>query len=163
MRVLVFLQGTVLIEQNMVASTREESVRKSRERAKNASALGGLVPIGNSSAKLRRWKEKGAEILYFTASRLPENVRKSADALKQYGFPPGELFSRGAARSYAEVAEEISPDVIVEDDCESIGGEREMIYPNMAPAMKSKIKSVVVKEFEGIDHLPDDPGHLLWR
>jgi hypothetical protein len=53
------------------------------------------------------------------------------------------------------------PNVIVEDDCESIGGEAEMTYPGMRPELKSKIKSVVVKESGGIDHLPDSLTELM--
>ena len=52
------------------------------------------------------------------------------------------------------------PDVLVEDDCESIGGEVEMTYPHIRPELKPRIKSVVVREFGGIDHLPDDISAL---
>jgi hypothetical protein len=43
---------------------------------------------------------------------------------------------------------------LIEDDCESIGGEKEMVYPYIKKELKSKIKSVIIKEFEGIDNLP---------
>jgi hypothetical protein len=59
------------------------------------------------------------------------------------------------------VAEKVMPDVIVEDNCESIGGETEMTYPGIKPELKSKVKSVVVKEFGGIDRLPDDVAGLM--
>jgi hypothetical protein len=36
-----------------------------------------------------------------------------------------------------------------------------MIYPNLAPDYKSRIKSIVVKEFSGIDHLPDNSRELV--
>jgi len=49
---------------------------------------------------------------------------------------------------------------LIEDDCESIGGMEEMTIINIKPDLKKKIKSVVVKEFEGIDHLPDDLKNL---
>jgi len=52
-------------------------------------------------------------------------------------------------------------DVAVEDDCESIGGETEMTYPGIRPELKSKVKSVVVKESGGIDHLPDNLVELM--
>ena len=53
------------------------------------------------------------------------------------------------------------PDVIVEDDCESIGGEEEMTCPGIRPELKSTVKSIVVKEFGGIDHLPDNIVELV--
>ncbi len=47
------------------------------------------------------------------------------------------------------------PDILIEDNCESIGGVKEMVYTNIKNKLKDKIKHIVVKEFEGIDHLPD--------
>lgn len=58
------------------------------------------------------------------------------------------------------MAERLLPDIIVEDDCESIGGKEEMTYSHIRQDLKVKIKSVVVKEFEGIDHLPDKISDL---
>jgi len=53
------------------------------------------------------------------------------------------------------------PDILIEDDCESIGGESEMTYPHIREDLKQKIKSIVVKEFQGIDHLPDSLTALI--
>jgi hypothetical protein len=47
------------------------------------------------------------------------------------------------------------PDILIEDDCESISGEEEMTYPSLQNELRAKIKSIVVKEFSGIDHLPN--------
>lgn len=47
------------------------------------------------------------------------------------------------------------PDILIEDDCESIGGEKEMICPHLKPEIRKKIKCITVKEFGGINHLPD--------
>ena len=160
MKILVFLGGTTLVDKNLIAPTREEMVKRSREREKYGGLSGELVPVGNCVSKLKDWKEHGAEIVYFSATRKPEHLLKSKETLKANGFPDGEVYYRGPAKSYAQIAQEINPDVIVEDDCESIGGEKEMIYPNMAQSFKSRIVSIVVKEFQGLDHLPDDPEEL---
>ena len=53
-----------------------------------------------------------------------------------------------------DVAESIKPDILLEDDCESIGGQAEMVYPHIQPELQQGIASIVVKEFEGIDDLP---------
>jgi hypothetical protein len=58
------------------------------------------------------------------------------------------------------VAERTLPDILIEDDCECIGGESEMTYPHIRQELKSMIKSIVVKEFSGIDHLPDALSEL---
>ncbi|OGD56370.1 hypothetical protein A3E73_00070 [Candidatus Beckwithbacteria bacterium RIFCSPHIGHO2_12_FULL_47_17] len=42
-----------------------------------------------------------------------------------------------------------------------IGGEAEMTYPHIREDLKPKIKSIVVKEFQGIDHLPEKLQDLL--
>ncbi len=47
------------------------------------------------------------------------------------------------------------PGIIIEDDCESIGGEVEITYPHIKSELKARIQSIVVKEFSGIDNLPD--------
>jgi hypothetical protein len=54
----------------------------------------------------------------------------------------------------------VVPDVLVEDDCESIGS-GQITYPQIRPDARARIKSVIVPEFGGIDHLPDDPQALL--
>jgi hypothetical protein len=36
-----------------------------------------------------------------------------------------------------------------------------MVYPNLKPELKNKIKSIVVKEFQGIDCIPDKISELM--
>lgn len=64
--------------------------------------------------------------------------------------------------SYQDVVERMEPlpDILIEDDCESIGGEKEMTYPHLRSDVKNKIKSIVIKEFGGIDYLPDQIASL---
>jgi len=50
--------------------------------------------------------------------------------------------------------------VLIEDDCESIGP-GQITYPQIPSAARARIKSIIVPEFGGIDHLPDDPQALL--
>jgi len=52
------------------------------------------------------------------------------------------------------------PDILIEDDCESIIGEKEITVTFVNPKVKQK-KSVVIKEFSGIDNLPDNLSELL--
>ena len=62
---------------------------------------------------------------------------------------------------YIDLIESIKPDILIEDDCESIGGEKEMIITHISSNLKNKIISVVVKEFEGIDHLSDNIDEIM--
>jgi hypothetical protein len=75
--------------------------------------------------------------------------------LDKHGFPEGKLLHRLKNEEYKEVAEKAMPDFIIEDDCESIGGLSEMTYTYLKTELKRKIKPITVKEFGGIDHLPD--------
>ena len=76
------------------------------------------------------------------------------EVLRKHGFPKGKLLHRTKNKQYKDVATKAMPDIIIEDDCESIGGSNEMTYTHLDSQVKAKIKLVVVKMFEGIDHLP---------
>ena len=114
------------------------------------------IPSGNAAEKLQTWKRQGAKIAYLTSRTKPDEIETVRNLLGQYGFPQGELFYRHEGEEYKDVAERIMPHFLIEDDCESIGGEAEMTYPHVKPELKQKIKSIVVSEGGGIDHLPDN-------
>ena len=52
------------------------------------------------------------------------------------------------------------PYVLLEDDRESISASQ-ITYPQIPSAVRARIKSIIIPEFGGIDHLPDDPQALL--
>jgi hypothetical protein len=176
-KILVFTEGTILIHKNWTGFPREEIVKQvkkwsthSNEELEKLKKTGDApspeyfaasVPIGNSAKKIEAWKKQGATIAYLTSRRKSNEVDIIRDVLKKYEFPEGKLLFRKEGEEYKDVAEKVMPDVIVEDDCESIGGETEMTYPGIRPELKSKVKSVVVKEFGGIDHLPDNIAELM--
>ena len=76
--------------------------------------------------------------------------------LRTYGFPAGRVLARSPGETHGDIAGRKAPDVLIEDDCESIGA-AQITYPQIAPAARTRIKSIIVPEFGGIDHLPDDP------
>lgn len=171
MKILVFLQGTVIMHKSSIGKTRQERVNDSIEQGELVHDFASYVPIGNAPKKLQIWVNQGAEINYLSA--LTENKKARGDEivgkkglevdqkiLEKYGFPKGEIYHRIKGESYADIAEKIMPDILIEDDCESIGGEKEMTYPYIKPELKTKTKQIVVKEFEGIDHLSDNSEQL---
>ncbi|MDP2932879.1 MAG: hypothetical protein Q8N81_02000, partial [bacterium] len=85
------------------------------------------------------------------------------NVLDRNNFPKGLLEYRNTKEEYKNVAERITPDVLIEDDCESIGGKKEMIYPQIRSGVKEKINLITVKEFSGIDYLPDNVELLRAR
>jgi hypothetical protein len=159
MKILVFTEGTIFTHQIWLGLTREEIVRRVKDGERPDYV--GTVPIGDAARKLHAWRLAGAKILYLTSRREPVEVNEARDVLQKYDFPIGKLLFRKAGEEYKDVAERAMPDIIVEDDCESIGGEVEMTYPNIQPAIKEKIKPIIVKEFGGIDHLPNTISGLV--
>ena len=162
MKILVFTEGTVLMHALAKGVSREERVRQSQNIITQFKATPGSVrdfknyiPVGNAVEKLKSWKKQGAEIVYLTSRKIRSEIEIIKKILSKYNFPDWQnLYFRKQGEEYKDVAERLVPDVLIEDDCESIGGEKEMVYPHIKEELKSKIKSVVIKEFEGIDNLP---------
>jgi len=142
--------------------TREEIVKQVMEGDESINDYALYIPVGNAVKKLQEWKGQGAKICYLSSHKNARDVEKDNFVLKKYAFPDGQIFYRRNKEEYKDVVERIRPlpDVIVEDDCESIGGKAEMVYPNLKPELKNKIKSIVVKEFEGINYIPDKISEL---
>ena len=157
---MVFLHGTAIMHKNALGRTREERVRQVLAGDESLYDFAAYVPVGNVVQKLHTWKNQGAEILYLSSHQTIKEVEKDKIVLRNYGFPEGQIFFRHRNERYNDVAESVLPDILIEDDCESIGGQKEMTYPHIRPELQAKIKPIVVKEFGGVDHLPDDISAL---
>jgi hypothetical protein len=144
MKILVFTEGTIIMHKD----------------EKSIGDFNSHVKIGDAPKKITQWKKHGATIFYMTSRTKIKEIGSIRNVLKQNNFPEGELLYRKKGEEYSDIAERIMPDILVEDDCASIGAD-EMTYPKIKKSLKSKIKSVVVKEFKGIDHLPNDPAELF--
>jgi hypothetical protein len=161
MKIMVFTEGTIIMHRGGIGYTREEISRQVVEKEKSIFDWPSYVPISNAVKKLKIWKNQGAEILYLTSRTRPDEVEGIRGVLKKYDFPVGQLLFRQEGQQYKDVAGNIIPDVLVEDDCESIGGIGEMTITLVKPEIRESIKSITVKEFGGIDHLPDEIGALI--
>ncbi|MGH3080359.1 MAG: hypothetical protein ACRDNH_04395 [Gaiellaceae bacterium] len=156
MRLLIFLHGTAIMHPGAVGRRREERVAQVRTRADTAlHDYAAYVPVDGVVAKLQRWREQDAQIDYLSSHRNPADVAKDAFVLEKHGFPPGRVLAREPGESYGDVAGREMPDVLIEDDCESINGAGEITYPQIRRDLRARIKSIIVPEFGGIDHLPD--------
>src|SRR3989338_4009957 len=160
MKILVFLHGTLIMHKSAEGKSREERVRQVKSKDPSVLDYASYIPVGNSVEKLKSWQEQGAEILYLSSHETAEDVEKDRLVLEKYDFPKGQIFYRQNGESYKDIAEKIIPNVEIEDYCESIGGENEMTITFVKPEIKRRIKSIVVKEFGGIDHLPDEISKL---
>lgn len=162
MKIMVFLRGTAIMHKNAVGRTREERVKQVLDPLdESLYDFASYVPVDNAERKLQAWRQQGAEIVYLSSHKRVEDVEIDKAVLRNHDFPDGQVFFRHSGEQYNHVVEKVLPDILIEDDCESIGGEKEMTYPHLKPELKAKIKSIVVKEFGGIDHLPDDITALM--
>ncbi len=135
---------------------REETIQQVKNKEKTVHEFESYIPIGNAVKKLKIWKEARAEIFYLTSRKKPKEISQIQKVLQNYRFPKGKLLHRKENEEYSNVAEKVNPDILIEDDCESIGGTDEMTITHIKPKIKKKIKSIPVKEFGGIDHLSDN-------
>lgn len=161
MKILVFLHGTVVMHRAAFGKSKQERIAQIHEKEKSVADFTNYIPINNSYTKLENWQNQGVEIAYLSSNKEQKDLEKDKVVLKRYAFPQGPLYAREKDETYADVVERVMPDVLIEDDCESIGGKKAMVYPNLKKDLQKKITSIVVKEFEGIDHLPDDSSLLL--
>jgi len=155
MKILIFTEGTIIMHKNAVGHTRDEIVKQVEDKEKSVHDYKSYVPVGNAVKKLQNWKNDGAEILYLTSRRKSEEIQQIQNVLKKFKFPDGQLLFCQKDEEYKDVAERIIPDVLIEDDCESIGGIDEMTITHVKSEIKKKIRSISIKEFGGIDHLPN--------
>lgn len=155
MKILVFTEGTILMHSAGKGRTRNERVKLVEKGEKSVKDYKNYIPIGNAVKKLNEWA-KQADIYYLTSRRTSQEIADIQDVLSKHHFPKGVLLHRKEGQDYKDVAEELLPNILIEDDCESIGGTNEMTITHVNPDIKSRIKSVPVKEFGGIDHLPSN-------
>jgi hypothetical protein len=90
-----------------------------------------------------------------------EEIGKIKEILSLYNFPEGQLLHRSDGKEYQDVVEKNLPDILIEDDCESIGGLPMTVYPKIRSDIQKRVFLVSVREFVGIDDLPDDILDLI--
>jgi uncharacterized protein (DUF2132 family) len=161
MKILIFTEGTIIMPKAVFVLPRDEIVKQVQNHKETVHDYASFIPIGNSVRKLNNWAREGVEIMYLTSHKKPDEVRDVQHVLSTHGFPIGQLMFRQGKESYSDIAEAVIPDILVEDDCESIGGSNQMTITGVEESIKRRIKSIVVKENGGIDYLPDDILSLL--
>lgn len=145
------------MHKNAKGYAREEIVRQVTDgKDSSLNQWKTYIPIGNAARKLRTWNNQSVEIMYLTSRTKPTEAEDIRGVLEKHNFPDGPLFFRREGEEYKDIVERVMPDVIIEDDCESIGGKDEMTYTQINRELKHRIKLIAVKEFGGIDHLPDN-------
>ncbi len=161
MKILIFTEGTAIMHSTAQGVSRGERVKQSASESKEIKNFRTYTPNGQVIKKLRSWKAQGAKIYYLTSRTSSNEVDNIRFVLDKYQFPDKQnLLFRKNNQEYKDVAQELVPDVLIEDDCESIGGKVEMTYPHIKSEIQAKIRSIIVPEFAGIDHLPNNINDL---
>lgn len=63
---------------------------------------------------------------------------------------------RNKGEQYRGIVEKLRPDILIEDDCRSIGGQKKWCITNVKKELQSNIQSIIVPELFGIDDLKID-------
>ena len=160
MKILLFLHGTAIMHRTAAGRPRAERVRQSRQRDQSVLDFASYVPTEAAVEKVRSWRRHGATVSYLSSHQDAADVDLDHAVLTAHGFPAGTVLSRDPGESYADVSRRAGADIVVEDDCESIGGRSQTIAAGLAAAPGRAVTSVIVPEFGGLAHLPNDPGEL---
>lgn len=167
MKILIFTEGTIIMHLSGKNVSRKERVKQSEEHGPSVCQFRNYIPIDNAVEKLNNWKNEGAQIYYLTSRTTSKQIEDIKFVLNKYDFPDRKnllfrhkkfLFTN---ENYKDIAQKLMPNIIIEDDCESIGGKPEMTFSNISPEIKKNIKSIPIKEFGGIDHLPNKLKELI--
>ena len=107
LKIMIFTEGTVLGPKNVLGLYFHAD----------------YIPIGNCVDKIRSWENQGAEISYFTSRKTEKQVNKILYLLNKYHFVGTYLYYREKNQKFKDIIEQVKPDILIEDDCKSIGGQ----------------------------------------
>lgn len=134
MRIMIFIEGTTFYTRPLLFLFTKY----------------GYKPIGNAVKTVNSLYEKGHEIYlcsYVCKARY-DFIKKIADF---YGMNYTEILCRNRGETYSEIVEQLKPDILIEDDCKSIGGLKECCITHVKKEIKRNIQSIIVPEYAGID------------
>jgi hypothetical protein len=161
MKVGVFLHGTAIMHAAAVGVERDERVRQAHRREPTVLDIASYVPAPGTAEKLAAWDRHGAILIYLSSHRRPDDIRVDESVIRRHGFPAGSVHGRQEGEDYGPLVERLGLDVLVEDDCESIGGAAQTCAAQLSPAGRQSVRCIILPEFSGLAGLPDNPAELL--
>jgi hypothetical protein len=132
-----------------------------RRRDPSVADFASYIPTPGTATKLAAWDRHGATIVYLSSHRRRGDIRADNSVIRRYRFPPGPVHGRQEGEGYGSLVTRLGLDVLVEDDCESIGGTAQTCAAQVSSAGRQSVRFVVLPEFSGLTGLPDDPAELL--
>lgn len=112
----------------------------------------GYSPIGNAVNVINDLYEAGNEV-YLISYMKKKRYGYIKSIIDYYNIKYTELLCRDKKENYSDLVEKVRPDVLIEDDCKSIGGEKQWCITNVKEDIRDNIKSIIVDEFKGIDNI----------
>jgi hypothetical protein len=158
---MVFLHGTSIMHSSAIGQHRTARVRQVKSKDPAVLDYASYVPTEGAVAKVTAWQRRGGDICYLSSHRTAAAAAIDRAVLAAHGFPAGEVYYRAHGESYADVARRWCADLVIEDDCESIGGRAHTTASELARSPGRAVPCVVVPEFGGLTHLPDELDELL--
>lgn len=139
MRIMIFIEGTTFYTKPLLFLFTKY----------------GYKPIGNAVKTVNSLHEKGHEIYLCSYVRKARyNFIKAI--VDFYGMNYTEILCRKKGETYSKIVERLKPDILIEDDCKSIGGLKECCITHVKEEIKQNIQSIIVPEFAGIDGIVID-------
>lgn len=136
MRIMIFIEGTTFYTKSSLFLFSKY----------------GYKPIGNAVEIVNTLYGKGYEIyLCSYVRRARYNFIKSI--VDFYGMKYTEILCRNKGETYSEIVEQLNPNILIEDDCKSIGGLKACCITDVKDEIKKDIQSIIVPEFAGIDNI----------
>ncbi len=161
LKIGVFLHGTAIMHAAAATVAREKRVVQVREREPSVREFASYVPTPGTVQKLAKWSAREASFVYISSHRHREHLAADEQVLRRYEFPLGPVHGRAEEESYGQLVERLNPDILIEDDCESIGGTAQTVASQLSPAARRRIRCLVLPEFIGLGRLPDDLAELV--
>ncbi|HKM20969.1 MAG TPA: hypothetical protein VJZ01_02890 [Lachnospiraceae bacterium] len=136
MRIMIFIEGTTFYTRPLLFLFTKH----------------GYKPIGNAVKKVNALYDSGHEIYLCSYVRKQRsNFIKSI--VDFYGMKYTDILCRDKGEKYSDIVEQLKPDILIEDDCKSIGGLKECCITDVKEEIKKDIQSIIVSEFVGIDNI----------
>lgn len=135
-KIMIFVEGTIL--------------KPKYNNILSRISMTTYIPINNAIETLKKWQEEGYEVIYLTSLK-GRRAMKMAQHLDELGFTGSMVGYRQKNQDYATLIKEELPDILIEDNCLSVGGGQNMCYNLLSDELKKEIKHIVVEEFKGID------------
>ena len=161
MKIGVFLHGTAIMHAAAAGVERDERVRQVRRRDPSVQDFASYVPTPGTAAKLAAWQRHGAILVYLSSHHRQHDIRADESVIHRHRFPVGPVHGRQQGKDYGPLVERLRFDVLVEDNCESIGGAAQTCAAQLSSAARESVRCIVLPEFSGLADLPDDPAELL--